>query len=130
MVNTADHSRTELMTVLRALHAAMVEARIDALDGLLDKDYSLEHITGYVQPRDEWLDAIRSGEFMYHHIELDDRTLALKITGQTATISGRGVFDATINGMHAPWRLRFALACSRQGGQWRLLSAHYRSDAS
>jgi ketosteroid isomerase-like protein len=122
-----DKDTAEILGILRAYHAAMVEARIDRLAELVDEAYSLIHITGYVQPRDEWFDVIRDGQFDYHKIDIDERTLAVGVSGDTATVAGKGIFDATINGMHAPWRLRFEMRWSRQRGTWRIMSARYSS---
>lgn len=105
----------------------MVGANIAVLETLLDRDYALEHITGYVQAREEWFEAMRRAEFNYHDIRIDQPGLSVQVAGSTAVIAGAGIFDATINGMHAPWRLRFEVACARQGGAWRFMSARYRS---
>jgi hypothetical protein len=51
------------LQVLRAYHSAMVDARTDDLSTVLDDEFSLVHITGYVQPRAEWFGVIRSREF-------------------------------------------------------------------
>jgi hypothetical protein len=39
----------EILGILHTYHAAMVAARTDQLGDLVDDDYSLVHITGYVQ---------------------------------------------------------------------------------
>jgi hypothetical protein len=126
MSNARHAIEAEINEVLCAYHTAMVEARVDELEKLLDKNFSLTHITGYVQPKDEWLNVIRSGEFNYHDIHIDKQALSLKIIGSHATIKGKGVFDATINGMHAPWRLQFDMACSKQGERWKVMFALYQ----
>jgi ketosteroid isomerase-like protein len=117
----------EILGILQAYHAAMVAARTDQLGDLIDDDYSLVHITGYVQPKDEWFDVIRSGQFDYHRIDIEEQALSVSVSGDSATVTGRGVFDATINGMQAPWRLRFEMNWSRQRGAWRIMSARYAS---
>lgn len=122
-----DKDTAEILDILRAYHGAMVEARTDRLAELVDEDYSLVHITGYSQPSDEWFDVIRNGQFDYHRIDIDERALSVSVTGDTATVAGKGIFDATINGMHAPWRLRFEMRWSRQGGTWRIISSRYTS---
>jgi ketosteroid isomerase-like protein len=122
-----DKDTAGILDVLRAYHAAMVEARTDRLGELVDEDYSLVHITGYVQPRDEWFDVIRDGQFDYHRIDVDEQALSVSVSGDTATVAGKGVFDATINGMHAPWRLRFEMRWARQRGTWRIISSRYTS---
>jgi hypothetical protein len=122
-----DKDTAEILDILRAYHGAMVEARTDRLGELVDEGYSLVHITGYVQPRDEWFDVIREGRFDYHRIDIDERALSVNVSGDTATVAGKGIFDATINGMHAPWRLRFEMRWSRQRGTWRIVSSRYTS---
>jgi len=113
----------EVLTLMRAFHAAMVERRTDLLAGMLASDYSLVHITGYRQPRDEWFQVIESRQFDYHRIDIDQ--MSVKVTGDAASVTGRGIFNATINGVQAPWRLRFAMQLERSGEGWKLISAHY-----
>jgi ketosteroid isomerase-like protein len=122
-----DKDTAEILGILRAYHGAMVEARTDQLAELVDDGYSLVHITGYVQPRDEWFDVIRTGEFDYHTIDIDERTLSVTVSGDAATVTGRGIFNATISGMQAPWRLQFRMSWSKRRGQWRILSSRYAS---
>ena len=83
----------------------MVDASTVDLDELLDPGFALVHITGYVQPKDEWFDVLRSGQFDYHRIEIDEKTIPVRIDGDAADLRGRGIFDATINGTRNPWRL-------------------------
>jgi hypothetical protein len=96
--------------ILRALdeyHNAMVKAEAEVLDSLLDKKYFLVHITGYKQPKAEWLDVIHKREFDYHDIRLQQGTLQVEQQGGTAEVKGRGIFNATIWGMESHWRLQF-----------------------
>jgi hypothetical protein len=115
----------DILAVMHACHAAMVARRTDLLADLLGADYALVHITGHVQPKDEWFDVIRSGAFDYHRIEIDERTLSVEVAGNAATVRGRGIFDATIDGMHAPWRLQFTLDFARDGAGWKIGHAAY-----
>ncbi len=115
------------MWVMHAYYAAMVEACIDDLDKLLDKAFSLVHITGYVQPKGEWFGVIRSGQFDYHRIDIEEETLAVNITGSTAVLTGRGIFNATINGVSNPWRLQFTLQYANQHDNWTITRARYTS---
>lgn len=114
-----------LLDILHAYHAAMVEARTDMLAQLVEEDYALVHISGYVQPRSEWFDVIANGRYDYHRIDVNHRTLQLNVAGASATLEGSGLFDATIDGTHRPWRLQFALQCTKQSGRWRIKSARY-----
>src|SRR5215208_1061668 len=119
--------RSEIIRVMRAYHAAMVEARTDDLDKLLDKNFSLVHITGYVQPKEEWFGVIRSGQFDYHRIEIEEETLSANVTDGTAVLTGRGIFDATINGMRNDWRLQFSMRYAKRNDEWTVTHVRYSS---
>ena len=121
----AKDDATEILQVLRAYHSAMVDARTDDLSTILERDFSLVHLTGYAQPRAEWFDVIQSGEFDYHHIDVDDESVSVNVFGKTATATGKGIFDATIEGMRRPWRLEFAVRFDKSGNVWRIAQARY-----
>lgn len=120
-----DIEAENIRTLLATYHGAMVGARTAELEDLLDADFSLVHITGYVQPKDEWLAVIRAGEFDYHRIDIDRNELGVSVAGEVATVTGRGIFDATINAMHAPWRLQFQMRWVKDSDRWRIASAAY-----
>lgn len=124
---TREHApdRATVVELLQDYHRAMVEADTDKLAALVDRGFSLTHITGYVQPREEWFHVVRTGQFAYHQIDIDE--VAVRLGTAVADLEGGGTFTATINGMHASWRLRFSLAFAYEGGRWTLMSARYRS---
>jgi ketosteroid isomerase-like protein len=103
----------------------MVEARTADLQRLLEPGYSLVHITGYVQPKREWLDLIELGDFNYHRIDLEQNSIEISVTEKTSTVIGHGIFNATINGMRAPWRLRFNLQFKKHDEVWVIANASY-----
>ncbi|MFV0287823.1 MAG: nuclear transport factor 2 family protein [Mycoplasmatales bacterium] len=51
------------------LGQAMVERDIKVLDELLDDDACLQHITGYIQPKAEWLAQVKVDYFTYRKVE-------------------------------------------------------------
>jgi hypothetical protein len=127
-MNTDPHDeRAGILRVLDRYHEAMVAARTGTLERLLDDEFSLVHITGYVQPKTEWLDVVRSRDFDYHAIEVDKPSLTVEATPKTAVLKGRGIFDATINGVRSPWRLQFTITLHRHEDQWRFVRAKYTS---
>jgi hypothetical protein len=44
---------------------------------------------------------------------VDQRELSLNVTADTAVVSGRDIFDATINVMHVGWRRQFRMTFAR-----------------
>lgn len=82
---------------------AMVSGDVAAMAGILSQDFTLTHMTGYVQAKTDWFDAIESGEMTYHGI----RTVEFTAKGEDGvpTLTVRTLTDATIWGSRANWRL-------------------------
>jgi hypothetical protein len=47
------------------------------LDNILAEEFTLTHMTGYVQSKSEWLDAIDTGEMQYHRMETVEAALGM-----------------------------------------------------
>lgn len=109
----------EVTTAFLAFLQAMLDGDTDALDNLLADGCTLTHITGYVQPKDEWLSQMRAGQFLYHRIE--EKSVAVAVEGTTARVSGRFITDATVYGTRANWRLHMSMDCVREGGTWTVI---------
>lgn len=128
MLETEHNKDTAAVTrVLSAYHAAMVNARTDDLAHMVAGDFTLTHITGYVQPKDEWFGVVRTRAFDYHAINVDAKTLVITPKGNSALVTGRGIFNATINGMKAPWRLEFNMQFVKRDREWIVARARYTS---
>ncbi|MHB9863660.1 nuclear transport factor 2 family protein [Streptomyces sp. YIM S03343] len=114
-----DHD--EVVMAYRAYLQAMTDGDTDALDDLLDDDFTLTHITGYIQPKAEWLAQMRAGRFVYHGT--DEKDVTVEVEGDNAHLVGRIVTDATVYGAHADWRLRLTMDYARDGETWTGLRA-------
>ncbi|MES2767093.1 MAG: nuclear transport factor 2 family protein, partial [Bacteroidota bacterium] len=61
-----DKSKSEVLDVARQLTQLMIDRNIAELNKILDKDFTLTHITGYVQSKDEWFSEIESEGMKYY----------------------------------------------------------------
>jgi ketosteroid isomerase-like protein len=102
--------------VYRAYLQAMIDGDIDALDAMLDADFTLTHITGYLQSRAEWLSQMRAGQFDYHAVTQENVTV--EVEGDTARLVGRITTDSTVYGTRANWRLLTTIDYARAGETW------------
>ncbi|MFJ8108321.1 nuclear transport factor 2 family protein [Streptomyces sp. NPDC096132] len=117
---TADPSaREKILEAHRAYLDAMHEGDTAALDDLLDDGFTLTHMTGYVQPKAEWLAEMRQGRFVYHIIE--ETSTTLDVDGDTARLVVRTATDATVYGTRANWPLQLATDYARKGDTWVVL---------
>jgi ketosteroid isomerase-like protein len=105
---------------LRALHEALCEAMVAGdvaeLASVLTDDFTLTHMTGYVQSKSEWLDAIETGQMQYHRMETVEATISAE--GTTPGLTARTLTDATIWGSRAIWRLTLRSWFEPRGDEW------------
>ena len=104
----------------RLLHeqmcAAMTAADAEALGGLLGEGYVLTHMTGYRQPRAEWIADVSSLAMQYHG--MTDQQIEIEAAEDHAVIDARTLTDATIWGSRGTWRLCLRSRVERRGAGW------------
>ena len=111
-----DAAEAAVRNATAEINRLMIEARSGQLDELLADEFVLVHITGYEQPKSEWLAEIRGGSMNYHGIR--EQSATVTVTGDTAVVVARNLTDATIWGSRAVWRLRMTTTFSRRNGTW------------
>jgi hypothetical protein len=95
---------------------AMVAGDADALGALLAEGFSLVHMTGYRQPKDEWLADVRSGAMAYSSME--DVDVSVDVSGEAPVVTARTRTAATIWGASGTWPLRLRITFTREGTTW------------
>lgn len=98
----------------RAMYQAMLEGDTEALASLLEPSYTLTHMTGYEQPKAEWLEQISSGRMRYHSARERGRVVA--VSGDTASLVSRDVVEATIWGSRGTWSLQLTTDYASRDG--------------
>ncbi|MFC2754105.1 MAG: nuclear transport factor 2 family protein [Cardiobacterium sp.] len=104
------------LDAFRALNQAAIVQNIPAMEQRLAPEFVLTHITGYPQPRAEWLDEVKRGSMRYYdfkEVETD-----LQIAGDHATLISRNLVDANIWGTHHTWRLQQTVTFRKNGDSW------------
>ncbi|KRE67285.1 hypothetical protein ASG92_14820 [Arthrobacter sp. Soil736] len=114
--DAADQDRSEILDNYRAQLRAMVDGDTDVLGGLLTGDFTLTHMTGYLQAKQEWLAQMRAGQFVYH--DAQEKDVTLDVDGDTARLVGRIVTDAAVYGSRAKWPLQLTMDFIRTDGRW------------
>lgn len=54
---------------LNKFDQVMVELDVKTLDKLMNDNAVLQHITGYLQPKSEWLEQVKVDYFTYRHVK-------------------------------------------------------------
>ena len=99
-----------------AQRRAMVAGDADALGALLADDFTLVHMTGYRQPRAEWLADVRSGAMTYHSME--DVDVSVDVSGDAPVVTARTRTAATIWGASGTWPLQLRISFAHEGTGW------------
>src|SRR3954451_13962436 len=94
----------------------MVAGDADALGALLADDFTLVHMTGYRQPKAEWLADLRSGAMTYHSME--DVDVDVEVAGAATAVTARARTAATIWGASGTWPLRRRISFAHDGSGW------------
>ncbi|MET4052473.1 hypothetical protein ABID81_001843 [Frigoribacterium sp. PvP054] len=109
-------SKDLILAARGQMDESMIAADAEHLEALLGEGFSLTHMTGYVQPKAEWLDEIRRGSMRYHSIRRSSSSV--DVDGARAVVITRDIVDATIWGSRANWRLQMTTSLSRQDNSW------------
>jgi hypothetical protein len=107
---------TDLEELHSVLCEAMVAGDLAELGVILADDFTLTHMTGSVQAKAEWLDAIETGQMQYHRMETVEATLSTE--GSVPVLTARTLTDATIWGSRATWRLTLRSWFEQRGDGW------------
>lgn len=106
-----------LKNLYRQINQAMLDKDTAKIDALTDAGFTLTHITGYKQSKDEWLNHIATGQMQYHQI--DEKSVKAFINDNRADIIGQAKTQATIWGTHGTWYLQLHYTAVKDNGQWR-----------
>lgn len=111
----------EVIKTTDLLAEMMISRDLEGLNNLLDRGFTLTHITGYVQPKAEWLLEIETERMKYYGIEVVKQEV--KTNGDKATFVGQSLINARIWGSHNVWRIQQTMQMEKRKGKWIILSS-------
>lgn len=116
-----DNDEATLGAMYRQMYRAMVAADVHGLTSLLAAEFHLVHMTGYDQPRAEWLAHIESRRMRY--FSSVEESLAVQVDGDSATLTGCNRVRADIWGARGTWPLQLDIQLVRRDGRWLMSAA-------
>jgi hypothetical protein len=99
----------------------MIERNTAAMDKIVDKNFTLTHMTGYVQPKEEWFAEVEKESMKYYSAKEVNHTI--KVTGSTATLMNQNMVDARIWGSRHTWPLQQIMQLEKRNGKWIILNS-------
>lgn len=110
--------RDEIISLYRQENEAMVNKDIVKLNEILASTMTLQHMTGYVQPKLEWIDQIQNGEMKYYS-SIEESIKDIVIDGDKASLVGQNKVKASVWGSGiATWPLEMKMEFVKNNGKW------------
>jgi ketosteroid isomerase-like protein len=117
-----DSGREELIAVTSEWDRAMVENDVEAIGRYMADDWAIIGSDGSVGDKPTFLGLVRSGTLSHDVMESDD--LRVRIYGDTAVVTARGVSGGRYQGQPFREFERSSSVFVRQEGQWRCVLTH------
>lgn len=116
------NDRAEIEGLYRTYWQYMIEKNIEGMRRIMTEDYSLMHMTGLRQKREDFFRSVESGEMNYYSAVHDEITV--KAAGDRAVMTGKSRVSAAVygGGRHT-WRLRGDFTLRKEEGVWKLSSS-------
>lgn len=112
----------QIRRIYRDYWQAMISGDAHVLRKLMAEDYTLRHMTGTVQTREEFLAGLENGTFRYFSAAHD--LIDVTIHGDTAEMTGQSRVSAAVyGGREHRWRLQGDFTLRKEEGQWKLTSS-------
>jgi hypothetical protein len=115
------NSNAKVLALTRKLTELMIDRNTADLDKILDVNFTLTHITGYVQSKNEWLNEVTSERMKYYAYE-EVKTF-VEVNGNKATFIGQNILDARIWGSRNKWPLQQTMQLENQNRNWIILNS-------
>jgi hypothetical protein len=109
----------QILQLARQLTELMISRNTSEIDKIVDPNFTLTHITGYVESKDEWFAEMKSESMKYYSYQ--EVKTSVKIDGDKATFIGQNLLDARIWGSRNSWRLQQTMQLEKRNGKWIIL---------
>lgn len=119
------NDEAQILALTRKFTQLMIDRNTAELDKIVDKNFSLTHITGYVQLKAEWFKEIEQESMKYYAAE--EVSHSVKANGDTAEFVQRNLLDARIWGSRNKWRLQQTMTLEKRNGTWVILKSMART---
>lgn len=110
-------SEEEVLQRFKEFQKAMIEKDLDMLNEILDDDYTLTHMSGKTQTKQEYIDEIMDGTLNYYKSTIDNPQIRI-IEEDKAIFNADVTLDAKVYGMKGTWTLHSQQTMEKINGRW------------
>lgn len=115
------YEEAQIMSTVRQLADLMIKRDTEAMNEILDENYTLTLMTGYVQSGSEWYVEVEKKSMKYYAAKEVNCTVTIKENNADVTV--QNLVDARIWGSRNTWRLQQKIQLEKQNGKWVILKS-------
>lgn len=97
---------------------AMIEKDSEKLNELMQDNYTLTHMSGKTQTKEEYIDEIMDGTLNYYKSIIDNPTIT--VDDNKAVLKADVTLDAKVYGIKGTWTLHSEQTMEKINGKWYL----------
>lgn len=98
---------------------AMIEKDFEKLNELLEDNYTLTHMSGKTQTKDEYISEVMDGTLNYYKSIINNPIIMIKEKDK-ALLKADVTLDAKVYGMKGTWTLHSEQTMEKINGKWHL----------
>jgi len=110
-------SQLEVLEKFKAFQQAMIDKDAEKLNELMDDDYTLTHMSGKVQTKQEYIDDIINGVLNYYHSTIIEPEINI-LDEKHARFDSDVELDAKVYGIKGTWTLNTCIFLKRIDDGW------------
>ena len=113
-----DDSQNEVLERFKEFQQAMIDKDESALNNIMDESYTLTHMSGKIQTKQEYIIDIIGGVLNYYHSTIKEPKII--VNDIYARLTADVELDAKVYGIKGRWTLNTNITMKKIDGKWYL----------
>ena len=116
MTKTLNQSQKEVLEKFKQFQQAMIDKDSDKLNEIISDNYTLTHMSGKTQTKEEFINEIRDGVLNYYASTIHEPEII--VNGDKSRIVADVDLDAKVYGMKGVWTVKTDLKMIKTDSDW------------
>jgi hypothetical protein len=112
-------AESEIINLSNTKFHWQLEEKLDSLSNLFDDNIIIQHASGKIQSKNEYLETLKSGMLAYKKIDVKENNV--RIFGKTAVLIGKVDFSITLNGEKKNFNFSYTEVYGKNKKGWSLV---------
>ena len=109
----------EVLARFIAFQEAMIEKDLEKLNEIICDNYTLTHMSGKTQTKEEFIDEIMDGTLNYYKSTIDNPDIVI-LDDNKAVFKADVTLDAKVYGIKGTWTLHSKQTMEKIDGKWHI----------